>query len=82
VSEWNLVAVGVGAVDIVEAYGVLRDYFQRPAPGLENFRVDRVAQRGDEPVDARAHLLDDQALGRRLHLVVDLDLIAAPAQQV
>src|SRR5439155_26075623 len=45
VGEWYLVAAGVGAVDVVEAYGVLRDYFQRPAPCLENFRVDLVAQR-------------------------------------
>ena len=82
VGEGNLVAVGVGAVDVVKAYGVLRHHFQRPTPRLENFGVDRVAQRGDEPVDAGAHLLDDQALGRRLDLVVDLDLVAAPAQEV
>ena len=59
VSEWNLVAVGVGAVDIVEAYGNLGDDFEIAFAGFEDLGVNRVAQSGDQAIDSRLHFFDD-----------------------
>ena len=82
VGEGNLVAVGVGAVDVVEPDRVLRHDLQRALARLEDFGVNLVAQGGDEAVDAAADFFDDQALRRRLGIGIDLDLIAALAQAI
>src|SRR5579884_3423548 len=71
-----------GAVDVVEANGVLGDNLQRSLPGFENFPVDGIAQRGDQAVDAATNLFDDQFFRRRIGTWVHFDFIAALAQQV
>ena len=80
--EGNLVAVGVGTIDVVEAHGNLGHDFQISLAGLEHFGVDGIAQGRDQSIDAGFHLLDDQALGRRRRLRIDLEIIASLAQQV
>ena len=80
VREGNLVAVGVGAVDVVEADGVLGDHFEPPASGFENLGVNLVAQRRDQPVHAEANFLEDQTLRRRLQARVYFHVVTAPAQ--
>ena len=63
VGEGNLVAVGIGAVDVVEAHGKLGHNFQFAFARLEYFGVNGIAQGSDEPVDAGFHFLDNQAFG-------------------
>ena len=83
IGERNLVATGVGAVDVVETDGILRHDFQRVLAGLrKDFCIDGIAQRGDEAVDTGLDLIDDQAFRRRFRLGIDFDVIAAAAQQV
>ncbi len=55
-SERNLVAVGVGAIDVVEAYRNLRYDPKRMLAGFEDFGVDSIAKRGDQTVDSRTEL--------------------------
>ncbi len=75
IREWNFEAVGVGAIDVVEAYGVLRHNFQRaPCPPCKHLCVDGIAQSRDQAVDAGLHLIDNQALRRSLWLRIDFDL--------
>ena len=85
--ERNLVAVGVGAVDVVETDGELRDDFQRALAGFiltrtEDFGVDGIAQGGDQAVDTGLHFFDNQTLRRRFRLGINLDFVTALAQQV
>ena len=47
VGERNLVAVGVGTVDVVESDGELGHDFQSVLAGLKDFGIDGIAQRGD-----------------------------------
>jgi hypothetical protein len=82
IGERDLVLVGVGAVDVVEADRDLRHDFQPDLPCFEYLRIDRIAQRGNQAVDAAADFFQDQLLRRRLGPGIDLDLIAALAQQV
>src|ERR1700733_15831302 len=82
VGKRNLIAVGVGAIDVVEAHGKLGNNFQRVLAGVENFSVDGIAQRGDQAVDAGFHLVDNEAFRGRLGLRVDFDFITAVAQQI
>jgi len=82
VGEGDLEAVGVGSVDVVKPDGVLSDDSQPATPGFEHLGVNRIAQRGEEAVDAGADFLDDHALGRRLGARVDFDFVAAPAQEL
>src|SRR5579859_1041928 len=51
-SEGNLKPVGVGAIDVVKPHGILRHHFQLSAPRFEYFRVNLVAQSGDEAINA------------------------------
>src|SRR5580698_3146437 len=46
VGEGNLVAIGIGAVDVVEADGILRHDFEMTLAGFENLGIDGIAQRG------------------------------------
>src|SRR5947207_10662967 len=62
VREWNFVAVGVSAIDVVEAHGNLRYNFQLALAGFEHLSVNGITQRGDEAVNAAFHLLDNQLL--------------------
>ena len=57
--EGNFVAVGVGAIDVVEAHGVLRDHFERAARGFKDFGVNLIAQRGYQPIHAGADFVED-----------------------
>jgi len=50
--------------------------------GGEDLGVDGIAQGRDQGVDPALHLLQDQDLGRRLDLVVDLELPALLPQAV
>ena len=59
VRERDLIFVRVGAIDVVKADGNLRHDFERPLPCFEYFSIDRVAQRGDQPIDSALYLLDD-----------------------
>ena len=43
VSERNLVAVGIGTVDVVESNGILSHDFQRILAGLKDFGVNRIS---------------------------------------
>src|SRR5580692_10505888 len=81
-SERNFVAVGVGAIDVVNADGQLSHNFQTTFSSFENLGIDGIAKRGDEPIDPGLHLVDDQTLGWRLGLGIDLDFVLALAQQV
>ena len=47
IREWDFVVVRVGAIDVVESDGDLRHNLQTPLPRLENFRINRIPQRGD-----------------------------------
>ena len=78
----NLVAVGVGAVNVVEAHRNLGDDFQLPLACLKNLSVNRIAQGRDQPVNPRLHLFDDQALRRRLRLGVDFNFISTLTQEI
>ena len=82
VRERNLVFVGVGPVDVVEADGDLRHDFERALPGFEDLSIDGIAQRRDQRVDAALHFLDDQLLRRRFWAREDRELVAALAQTV
>src|SRR5215475_808370 len=68
IREWNVIAVRVGAVDVVEAHGILRDYLKIAFPGVEEFRVDLVPKGGDQAINPRLELFDDQAFWRRLRI--------------
>src|SRR5882724_12771397 len=80
--EWDLEAVSVGAIDVVEADRDLRDDFQRAVAGGKDLGIDWIAQRGDQSVDSRLHFLDDQTLGRRFGLGIDLQVIPLVAENV
>ena len=81
VGERNLVAIGIGAVDVVEAHGDLRHNFQRPFARLKHFGVDWITQRGDQPIHPGLHFLDDDALRRRFRLGIYFDVVSPLAQQ-
>src|SRR5208282_1853201 len=80
--ERNLVVVGIGAVDVIESYGVLCDHFERANSGGEDLSVDRIAQRGDQAVHARGDLINDQALRRSLGLAIDFKVVSLIAKNV
>ncbi len=81
VRERDAVAVGGGAVDVVEPDRHLRhDLEGGGGAGGEHLLVDAVAQRRHESVDAGAHLLEDELLRRRLDLRVDLEVPPPLAQ--
>src|SRR5204863_4326237 len=82
VREWDLVFVGVGAVDVVEADSDLRHGLERALSCFEDLGVDGIAQRGDQAVDAALHFLVEQLLRRRLGALENVELIAALAQTV
>ena len=82
VGERNFVAIGIGAVDVVESNGQLGDNLQRAFPCLEDLGVDLVADGRDESVHSGAQLLENHLLRRRLRMRIDLDLIFAVAQYV
>ena len=82
VSKRNLVPVGVGAVDVVEAHGDLGDNFQFPLARFEHLGIDGVAQSSNQPIDAGLHFFDHQALRRRLRLRVHFDLVSPLAKQI
>jgi hypothetical protein len=77
------VAVGGGAVDVVHADRHLGDDLEpRGGARREDLLVDRVPQRRDERLNARAHPLEHERLRRRLRLGVDLDREALLAQPI
>src|SRR5437870_3165682 len=80
--EWNLVPVGVCAVDVVEADGDLRYNFQRALACLKNLSVNRIAQRGDQSVNAGFYFLHDQALRRGVGLGVHFYVVTPLAQHL
>src|SRR5439155_14892380 len=82
VRERNFVFVRVGAIDVVESYGDLRYDLELPLPCFEYFGVDRVAQRGDQSINAALRFLDDQFFRRRLWALENLEVIPALAQTV
>ena len=74
--EWDLISIRIRAIDVVEPDCVLRDYLQRAVTRLEHFRIDRIPQRGNQPVDARPDFFNDQLLRRRLWLGINLNLVS------
>src|ERR1019366_8574751 len=50
IREWDFVFIGIGAIDVVKAYGVLCYHFWRAFSGGDNLGVDRIAQRGDQGI--------------------------------
>jgi hypothetical protein len=82
VGEGNFEAIGVGAVDVVEADGVLRHGFEVSLAGLKNLGINGIAQRGDEAIDAGLYFLDDETLRRRFGLGIDFDVVSSFAQQI
>src|ERR1019366_5672845 len=80
VGEGNLVAVRVGAVDVVKPDRVLGNNPQRALPRFENLGINRIAKRGDESVDAAADSFDNQVLRWRLGIGINLEVGAALAQ--
>ena len=82
ISERDLVAICVGAIDVVEADSELSNDLQRSLPCLEDFGVDRIAKRRDEPIDARLHFVYDQALRRGLGVGIDFNVVSSFAEQV
>ena len=54
--ERNLIAIGVGAIDIVKSDGNLGHNFQRVLAGFEDLGINRIAQRGDQARQCRSSL--------------------------
>src|SRR5215472_8311236 len=82
VREWNAIAVGVRAVDIVEADRVLSNDFECAFPRLKQLGVDLVTKCRDQAVDPCFQFCDDQALRWGFGLLVNFDLIAALTQRL
>src|SRR5205823_12520195 len=82
IGEWYLVFVSVGAIDVVEPDRDLRHDLERPLPCLEDLGVDRIAERGDQAINAALYFLDDQSLRRRLGPPKYLELVTALAKTV
>src|ERR1017187_3421274 len=80
--ERDFVLVGIGAVDVVKSDGVLRHYLEGAFSGGENLGVDRIAQGGDQAVDTRLHLFDDQALWRSFGLGIDFQVVSLVVEEV
>src|SRR5208283_2785608 len=80
--EGDFVAIGVAAVNVVETDGDLGYHLERAGPSGEYFGVDRIAQRGDQAVDAGLYFFDDQSLGRRFGLRINLKLVTLLAKDV
>src|SRR5207247_730503 len=51
-------------------------------PCFEHFGIDRIAERGDQSVDAALHFLDDQFLRWRLRSLKHFEIVSALAQTV
>src|ERR1700674_3398437 len=82
IGERDLVAVGVGTIDIVKAHGKLSYNFQSVLAGLEDLGINLITKSSDKPVAARRHFGEDQALRRGFRMVIDLYFVAAIAQQI
>ena len=80
--ERDLVAVGIGAIDVVEAHRDLGHNLQRSLPCLEHLRIDLVAQRGNQSIDARSDFIEDDRFRRRFRMGIYLDVVSAAAQNV
>src|SRR5262249_55678723 len=78
----NLELVGVSAIDIVKPDSDLGYHFQRTLPGRENFRVDRVAKSGNQTINSRLYFFDDEGLGWRFRLRINLKVVAFVAKNV
>src|SRR3954471_14552083 len=63
IGERNLVAVGICAVNVVEADGDLGDDFQVPLPRFKDFAIDLVAKSCDQAVNAGADFFNNQFSG-------------------
>ena len=59
VSEWDFVTIGVSAIDVVESDRDLGHHFKSPLPCVEDFRINRIAQRGNQAIDTALNFLDD-----------------------
>ncbi len=82
VGERDFVFVRVGAADVIEPDCDLGHDLECPLPGFENFGIDRIAQRRDQPVDAALHFLDDQFFRRRLGTLKNFERVTLLAQSV
>src|SRR5262249_23724177 len=79
VCEWDVIAVRIGAIDIVEADCVLCDHLKVALPCFEELCVHLVAERGNQTVDPGFQFFYNQALRRWLRSSVDLDIVIAIA---
>ena len=82
VGKRNFVFVRCCAIDVVEADRDLRHNLQRPLPSFEDFRINRIAQCGDQSVNTAFHLIDDQFLRRRLWSLKHFDVVTAGAKKI
>ena len=82
VGERDLVAVGIGAVDVVEADGNLGDDLELSLPCFKNLGIDLVAKSGDEAVDSALCFFYDERFGRGFRAWVDLNIVSALAQHL
>src|ERR1700674_4717609 len=82
IRERDFVLLGIGAVDVVKSYGILRDHFERTFSGSENFGVDRIAQGGDQAIHAGLHLFNNQAFWRSFGPTIDLNVVSLVAKNV
>ena len=80
--EGNFVAVGVGAIDVVETHRDLRDNFESALAGLENLSINGVTQSGDQAINSLLNFFDDQLFRRRLRAGIDFELVLALAKYV
>jgi hypothetical protein len=76
------VFVRVGAIDVIESDSDLRHDLQAPLPCVEHLRINRIAQCGDQPINAAFHFFNDQFLRRRLGSLEHLEVVTARAQKV
>src|SRR5207249_5091523 len=82
IGERNFVPAGIAAIDVVESHGNLRHHLQRSLARLEDLRINLIAQRRNQPVNAGLDLLDNDLLRRRLRMRINFHLVPSPPQQL
>src|SRR5260370_5930255 len=82
VGERNLVAIGIGAIDVVKAHGELSDDFERALSRLKDFSVDGITQRSDQAIDAAADSLYNQLLRRSFRTRIDFEIVSLFAKAI
>src|SRR6185503_8899906 len=82
IRERDLVAVGVGPIDVVEADRQLRNDFQRAFAGFEDLGIDLIPQSRDQAINAGTYLFEKQGFWRCLRVGINLKLIPMLTQHI